>query len=166
MEFKLLKLHLFIRWCTINLRFVSPTYRSLAIVSCLAVLTLCDLLFSLHTCPDSVIHSKSYLLQSYKTLIFANAANCTRVILLGIASGLNLTYLVHSVRLLLRVRLSVAGLVVKINAILFSGNNNVHYLLCLRCHILYSAARQEDRTLINLVATLGSIGVGVLVSNS
>ena len=80
---------------TINLRFVSPTYRSLAIVSLMAVLTLCDLLLVLsgRACPSSVIHCRSVLLLISKSSIFTAAANWTRLILLGIYSGLNLTYL-------------------------------------------------------------------------
>jgi hypothetical protein len=79
------KLDLFIHCYMINLRFVSPTYRSLALISCLAVLTLCYLLFLLtfKACPSCVIHDRSYLLQSYKTLIFANAAKLYHFYLLS-----------------------------------------------------------------------------------
>ena len=120
---------------TINLRFVSPTYRSLAIVSLMAVLTLCDLLFILSqtAIPSSVIHCRSYILLISKTLIFAAAANWTRLILLGIYSGLNLTYLLSTIsEPVFSPLVIIVRLVVQINAILFSGNNNVHYLLCLR----------------------------------
>jgi hypothetical protein len=67
--------------------------------------------------------------------------------------------------LLRRVSVTIGGLVVKINAILFSGNNNYHYLLCLRFYKHLISANQEDQHLINLAATLGSIGVWVIVTS-
>ena len=100
----------------------------------MAVLTLCDLLLVLsgRACPSSVIHCRSVILLISKSSIFTAAANWTRLILLGIYSGLNLTYLLSTmVEPVFQFSGILVRLVVQINAILFSGNNNVHYLLCL-----------------------------------
>lgn len=163
------KLDLFVRSSTINLRFVSSTYGSLAIISCMAILTLCGLLFLFahYAAPCSIIQSKSYLLQSYKTFVFANASNWANVILLGIASGLNVTYLLHNLRsartVFLKSNIAIGGMLVAINPILFSGNSNVHYMLCLGYHTLYGAARRHDSAIVTLVSALGTIGIRVLI---
>ena len=120
---------------TISVCFVYPTYRSLSIISIPALLTLCDLLFLFTqvTCPSNVYICKSYLLLIYKTLIFSAAANWTSIMSKAIYSGLNLTYLLHTIKEpVSRFSVTIVSMVVQINAILSSGNNNVHYLLCLR----------------------------------
>ena len=156
---------IFIGWAVINLRFVCASYRSLYLLSSQSYLSLADLLFVLshNSCPSSLVFQKSYLLQSYKTLIFANALVCTLVVSLAIHKGLNLTHLIHLVCSNKRFHLLInSGLVVQINAILFIAQTKMA-ALCVSCFSLYSLARILDLGYINLVATLGSIGVKVVV---
>ena len=108
----------------------------------MAVLTLCDLLaiLSRRACPSSVIHCRSVILLISKSSIFTAAANWTRLICVGNLFRIK-SYMPRSVRWSTRLWALVepvfqfsgilVRLVVQINAILFSGNNNVHYLLCL-----------------------------------
>jgi hypothetical protein len=53
-------------------------------------------------------------------------------------------------------------LTIKINPVLFSGSNPVHYLLCVGVGSLYGSKRQHDYSLINVVGRFGSIGILVL----
>ena len=162
------KLDLFIRSSVINLRFVCATYRSLYLLSSESYVTLCDVLFLLtqNTCPSSLVFLGSYLLQCYKTLIFANGLVCTLVVSVAIHKGLNVTHLIHLVwssdkRFHLLIN---SGLVVQINAIpTFDAHKTKMAALCLTSFSLYSLARILDLGYINLVATLGSIGVVVVV---
>lgn len=166
--FKGNKLDLIGRWSYYNLTFVCATYRSLYLLSCVALVTLCDVLFFTSALWNaSSLVDKSYLLQLNKTLIFANAGNCTLLILLVLHQGLNVRWLIHLVHhkyaLVGVCWCYITGLVVKINAILFSSICNVHYLLCLRSFTFYRLPRIFHSRYIHLVATLGSIGVGCVV---
>lgn len=161
------KLDLFIRSSSINLRFVCATYRSLYLLSSQSYVTLCDVLFLVtqNTCPSILHAASSYLLQCYKTLIFANALVCTLVVSVAIHKGLNVTHLIHLVcsshkRFHLKIN---SGLVVQINAILFHGQKTKMAALCVTSFSLYRLARILDYGYINLVARLGSIGVKVVV---
>ena len=164
------KLHLFIRSSVINLRFVCATYRSLYLLSSESYVTLCDVLFLLtqNTCASSLVFQKSYLLQCYKTLIFANGLVCTLVLGGGIHKGLNVTHLIHLVwsshKNRFHLFITLRGLVVQINAIpRFNAHKTKMAALCLTSFSLYRLARILDVGYINLVATLGSIGVKVVV---
>ena len=149
----------------INLRFVCATYRSLYLFSSQSYMTLSDQLFlqSQETSPSSLVLLKSYLLQSYKTLIFANAVLTTLVLSVGIHKGLNVTHLIHLVSTNKRFHEMInSGLVVQINAIQFHAQTKMA-ALCLTSFSLYRLARILDLGYINLLATLGSIGVKVVV---
>lgn len=159
------KLDLVIGTSTYNLAFVCATYRSLYLLSCVAFVTLCDVLFftsALWKASSLVRRGKSYVLQLKKTLIFANAVNCTELILLVLHQGLNVRWLIHLVNDIYRNGSRLEGLVVKINAIL-NSSFAIHYLLCLRSFTLYRLPRICHYRYMNLVSTLGSIGVACVV---
>ena len=141
----------------INLTIVSPSHGTLAIVSCQACITLVItlMLFSQTNSPSHSCFMKSYLLQSYKPYAFPNAGNCIRLISAALFKGLNLPYL------LVRFtgRLYIPGLLIKMNPLLFSGNNNVHYLLCLTCSPSYAPNTRLHYSLIHVVGRFGSIGI-------
>ena len=150
----------------INLIFVCASYSSLYLLSSQSYVTLCDLLFlvSQNTCPSSLVFLKSYGFQCYKTLIFANALLCTLLVSVGIHKGFNVTYIIHLVCTNKRFHLFMnSGLVVQINAIPILDAQTKMAALCLSSFSLYRLARILDLGYIHLLATLGSIGVKVVV---
>ena len=158
---------LFLGCSVLKLTAVCATYGSLYLLSSQSYVSLSDLLFvvSHNTCACSLVFQKSYLLQCYKTLIFANGLLCSMVVSVGLHKGLNVTHLINKVCTLKRFHLLIKrGLVVQINAILFQAQTKMA-ALCLSSFSLFRLARILDLGYINLVATLGSIGVFVLVLN-
>ena len=146
----------------IKLTFLSPTFGSLCSVSSCRILEVVMLCISMNCiyAPVYSLQDKSYALQSYKTLILGNAGIWTTLISLALKAGLNLTYVLH--RLVCSSQLCIQGLTIKINPVLFSGSNPVHYLLCVGVGSLYGSKRQHDYSLINVVGRFGSIGILVL----
>jgi hypothetical protein len=146
-----------------NLAFVSATFGSLAILSTLSVLsvvTMCIIMSSFTSISLNV--SKSYLLQFFKTSIFGNAGNWTRLIELSIKAGMNVIYVLH--KLVTSLSLSIVGLMMKINPISFAGSNPIHYFIVLGSGTLYGLKRQHDYSLFNVVGRFGSIGILVHLS--
>lgn len=105
---------------------------------------------------------QSYLLLFFKTLVYGNASNWTRLIELSIKKGLNLIYVLN--RLVTSLSLSISGLVMKINPISFTGSNPIHYLIVVGSGTLYGLKRQHDYSLLNVVGRFGSIGILVYLS--
>jgi hypothetical protein len=150
----------------VNLIFVCASYGSLYLLSSQSYVTLCGLLFlvSQSACPSSLALLKSYGFQCYKTLIFANASLCALLVSVAIHKGFNVTYIIHLVCTNKRFHLSTnSGLVVQINAMPASDAQTKMAALCLSSFSLYRLARILDLGYIHLLATLGSIGVKVLV---
>jgi hypothetical protein len=102
----------------IDLTLVSPTFRSLAVgssIALLAVVMLCTGFSKKYISSLGVLY-KSYILQSYKTSVIGSAGNWTRLISLAVTSGLNLTYVLH--KLTNVTSLCIRGLIMQINPIL------------------------------------------------
>lgn len=159
------QLDLVISWSSYILSYICATYRSLYLLSCVALVTLCDVLFytsSLWKASSLVRTSKSYLLQLKKTLIFANAANSTELLSLVLHQGLNVRWLIHLVNDIYRNGRRSEGLVIKISAML-NSSLAIHYLLCLRSFTFYRLPRICHYRYMNLASTLGSIGVACVV---
>ena len=97
---------------SVNLRFVSATYRSLYETSSLSFVRLCDLLFVLRAkiIPTCVQLEKSYLLQSYNTHIFCNAYIFSSKLNWRIIQGLNVTHLIHLVSRKMKTVLTSCGI--------------------------------------------------------
>jgi hypothetical protein len=164
------KLDLFISSSVINLGFVCAAYGSLYLLSSESYVTLCGVLFLLaqSACASSLVLQKSYLLQCYKTLIFANASVCALVLSVAIHKGLNVTYLIYLVwsghKNRFHLSTTLRGLVVQINAIPRSNARKTKMTaLCLASFSLYRLARILDVGCTSLVAALGSIGIKVVV---
>jgi hypothetical protein len=146
-----------------SLTFVSATFGSLSILSSLSILgvvMLCILMSKYIATAYNV--GQSYLLLFFKTLVYGNASNWTRLIELSIKKGLNLIYVLN--RLVTSLSLSISGLVMKINPISFTGSNPIHYLIVVGSGTLYGLKRQHDYSLLNVVGRFGSIGILVYLS--
>jgi hypothetical protein len=148
----------------INLTFLSPTFGSLCSVSSMRILEVVMLSISISSisAPLYSLSVKSYILQSYKTFFLGNAGNLTTLIALAIQAGLNLTYMLH--RVVCSSQLCIQGLLIKINPILFSGSNPIHYMFSIGFGSLYGSERQHDYSLNNVVGRFGSIGILVHLS--
>ena len=82
---------------SINLRFICTSYRSLYLLSSLALVRLCDVLFLVVASIILTFTDKSYLLQSYCTRYYQNPYIFSSHLAYRILEGLNLTHLVFIV---------------------------------------------------------------------
>ncbi len=143
-----------------NLTFSCATYRSLYLLSSESDLTLLYVLFQLSdkTSPSSHLLPKSYLFECLHPPIFANAHLISKVVSVVVQQGLNVTAVID---------------LFSTNKMLFSNINPTlmsallyqtkHHALCLTSLGCYRLAIILDLANINLLATLGSIGVKVVV---
>jgi hypothetical protein len=127
-----------------NLTFSCATYRSLYLLSSESDLTLLYVLFQLSdkTSPSSQLLPKSYLFECLHPPIFANAFLISKVVSVVYQEGLNVTAVID----------------------LFSTNKRFDQPMnSLLLQIKNSFVCVLDLANINLLATLGSIGVKVVV---
>ena len=153
-----------------NLTFSCATYRSLYLLSSESDLTLLYVLFQLShkTSPSSQLLPKSYLFECLHPPIFANAFLISKVVSVVYQEGLNVTAVVTAVIGSLfstnkRLDQPMNSLLLQINPTL--NYQTKHHALCLTSFTLYRLAIILDLANINLLATLGSIGVKVVVIN-
>lgn len=172
------KFDLQVRWSVINLTFVCATYGSLYLLSSQSYVTLCGVLFQLatSTCPSSQVNTKSYVLQCYKTLIFADASLCVLVLSVAIDLGLNVRHLIsHLVCHNKRFHPCISGLVVQVSAIPSDAKRGKRAKPILGfCNTFnsrtsfsfYYKSRILDYGCTQILAQLGSIGLKVVIFSS
>ena len=150
-----------------NLSFSCATYRSLYLLSSESDLTLLYVLFQLSdkTSPSSQLLPKSYLFECLHPPIFANAFLISKVVSVVYQEGLNVTAVIDLFSTNKRLDQPMNSLLLQINPTLMSAllYQTKHHALCLTSFTLYRLAIILDLANINLLATLGSIGVKVVV---
>lgn len=150
-----------------NLTFSCPTYRSLYLLSSESDLTLLYVLFHLShkTCPSSQLLRRSYLFECLHPGIFGNAFLISKVVSVVVQQGLNVTGVIDLFSTNKRFDQPMKSLLLWINLELMSAllYKTKHHALCLTSLGCYRLAIILDLANINLVATLGSIGVKVVV---
>ena len=146
-----------------NLTFSCATYRSLYLLSSQSDLTLLYVLFQLSdkTSPSSQLLPKSYLFECLHPPIFANAFLISKVVSVVVQEGLNVTAVIDLFSTNKRFDQPMNSLLLQINPALLYQTK--HHALCLTSLGCYRLAIILDLANINLVATLGSIGVKVVV---
>lgn len=161
------KLDLFITSSYMNLTFSCATYRSLYLLSSESDLTLLYVLFQLSdkTSPSSQLLPKSYLFECLHPPIFANAFLISKVVSVVYQEGLNVTAVIDLFSTNKRLDQPMNSLLLQINPTLniTLSPPSKHHALCLTSFTLYRLAIILDLANINLLATLGSIGVKVVV---
>ena len=146
-----------------NLTFSCATYRSLYLLSSESDLTLLYVLFQLSdkTSPSSHLLPKSYLFECLHPRIFANAHLISKVVSVVVQQGLNVTAVIDLFSTNKRFDQPMNSLLLQINPALLYQTK--HHALCLTSLGCYRLAIILDLANINLLATLGSIGVKVVV---
>ena len=146
-----------------NLTFSCATYRSLYLLSSESDLTLLYVLFQLSdkTSPSSHLLPKSYLFECLHPPIFANAHLISKVVSVVVQEGLNVTAVIDLFSTNKRFDQPMNSLLLQINPA--KVNQTKHHALCLTSLGCYRLAIILDLANINLLATLGSIGVKVVV---
>ena len=157
------KLDLFIKPSYMNLTFSCATYRSLYLLSSESSLTLLYVLFQLSdkTSPSSQLLPKSYLFECLHPPIFANAFLISKVVSVVVQEGLNVTAVIDLFSTNKRFDQPMNSLLLQINPALLYQTK--HHALCLTSLGCYRLAIILDLANINLLPTLGSIGVKVCV---
>ena len=150
-----------------NLTFSCATYRSLYLLSSESDLTLLYVLFQLSdkTSPSSQLLPKSYLFECLHPPIFANAHLISKVVSVVVQQGLNVTAVIDLFSTNKTFDQPMNSLLLEINPTLMSAllYQTKHHALCLTSLGCYRLAIILDLANINLLATLGSIGVKVVV---
>ena len=146
-----------------NLTFSCATYRSLYLLSSQSDLTLLYVLFQLSdkTSPSSQLLPKSYLFECLHPPIFANAFLISKVVSVVVQEGLNVTAVIDLFSTNKRFDKPMNSLLLQINPALLYQTK--HHALCLTSLGCYRLAIILDLANINLLPTLGSIGVKVCV---
>ena len=146
-----------------NLTFSCATYRSLYLLSSESDLTLLYVLFQLSdkTSPSSQLLPKSYLFECLHPPIFANAFLISKVVSVVVQEGLNVTGVIDLFSTNKRFDQPMNSLLLQINPALLYQTK--HHALCLTSLGCYRLAIILDLANINLLPTLGSIGVKVCV---
>ena len=146
-----------------NLTFSCATYRSLYLLSSESDLTLLYVLFQLSdkTSPSSQLLPKSYLFECLHPPIFANAFLISKVVSVVVQEGLNVTAVIDLFSTNKRFDQPMNSLLLQINPALLYQTK--HHALCLTSLGCYRLAIILDLANINLLATLGSIGLKVVV---
>ena len=156
-------IHLKISLLYLNLTFSCATYRSLYLLSSESSLTFCGSLFQLHytTSPSSHLLPSPYLFECLHPPIFANAFLISKVVSVVYPSGLNVTAVIDLFSTNKRFDQPMNSLLLQINPNSFFSVK--HHALCLTSFSTNRLAIILDLASINLLATLGSIGVLVVV---
>ena len=161
------KLDLFIMSSYMNLTFSCATYRSLYLLSSESHLTLLYVLFQLthKTSPSSQLLPKSYLFECLHPPIFANAFLISKVVSVVYQEGLNVIAVIDLFSTNKRLDQPINSLLLQINPTLMSAllYQTKHHALCLTSFTFYRLSIILDLANTNLLSTLGSIGVKVVV---
>ena len=151
--------------CHVNVTFIFASYRSLYLLSSLSLVRLCNVLFlvtanMIQTCVQL---EKSYLLQCYKTHIWANAYIFASKLATRILQGLNVTHL--SVLVCSKIfYLYIAGIGLILNGRIIGGHFSQRFVMNALCVSSFSN-RILDLGYISSVSSLGLLGVKVLLSH-